>query len=255
MNQDHLNKFIEFKDEAFNEEQWVGSNIYLWWKWVSDNLPKKSFAQGYILPKSLPVDSEKGRLNRQDLKDLCHKDSEFSDLDCVISIMAWGGQNRKHALSLFKRFDEIEPIVYGMRQHKLNHFEAYDAFYKVWLKPEKLGIGAAYFTKLVFFCEPHHRGYIMDQWTSKSINLLMDRDIVNLAYGYVSKRNTVERYREFCTLTDKIAQELNKRGQRIRGAEIKGEDVEIAMFSKGGHKKWKWREYVIDPQKNNKEKY
>jgi len=106
----------------------------------------------------------------------------------LAAVMAWGGQNRKYGVMLFDRFDEIQPIISGIRQGELNYLEAYNEFYKVWLKPERLGMGAAYFTKLIFFCEPDHKGYIMDQWTSKSINLLTGEEIVHLTGTQVSKK-------------------------------------------------------------------
>ena len=230
MNQDHLVKFIESKDEALSAEQWVGNNINNWWGWVKQNI-EKEFPNG-----SLP-DS---KLTRNQLKKLCCKDSGHADWECLAAVMAWGGQNRKHGVTLFNRFDEIQPIIHNMRCGVLSFQDAYSEFYKVWAKPENLGMGAAYFTKLIFFCEPSHKGYIMDQWTSKSINLLSGEKFVHLISGHVSKNNTMDTYKRFCALTESIGKNLGHTG----------EEIEIAMFSKGGQKKWKWRDYVVKEYNN-----
>lgn len=149
--------------------------------------------------------------------------------------MAWGGQNRKHGQTLFARFDEIEPIIDDMRTERIDHIQAYKNFDEVWQKDVPLGMGAAYFTKLIFFCEPSHKGFIMDQWTSKSTNLICDENIVHLASGHVSKKNDAETYDQFCAIVTDIAQDLK----------IPAEMVEMAMFSKGGRNKEPWRDYVV----------
>ena len=154
--------------------------------------------------------------------------------------MAWGGQNRKHGITLFDRFAAIQPIIADMRSGRITHLEAYKRFDVIWKQPGNLGMGAAYFTKLIFFCEPSHTGYIMDQWTSKSVNLLTGKDVVYLTTaGYVKKKNTVENYQRFCKYIEKLASKLY----------TSGENVEIAMFSKGGRKKGPWRQYVVDQTK------
>ena len=135
-----------------------------------------------------------------------------------------------------------EPIVREMRHGNLSHLDAYSEFHRIWKKPEILGMGAAYFTKLIFFCEPNHKGYIMDQWVAKSINLLTDSNLVHLEGGCVSKRNTRETYAEFCAAIEKIGEQ----------SELNGEETEIALFSKGGHKKWAWRDYVVKEYTNSR---
>ena len=110
-----------------------------------------------------------------------------------------------------------------MRKGNINHIEAYKQFYKIWIAEKPLGMGAAYFSKLIFFCEPSHKGYIMDQWTSKSINMLTNEPIVHLISNHVSNKNTDITYSTFCNTVDNIAQTLG----------YKGEEIEIAMFSKG----------------------
>ncbi len=226
MNKEHFNKFSECINDSLKEEQWVGNNINKWWKWVSAKTETQLHCDA--LPNN--------RLTRKELKSLCSNNSGASDLACSIAIMAWGGQNRNHGITLFNRFDEIKPIIKDMRKGNINHIEAYKQFYKIWIAEKPLGMGAAYFSKLIFFCEPSHKGYIMDQWTSKSINMLTNEPIVHLISNHVSNKNTDITYSTFCNTVDNIAQTLG----------YKGEEIEIAMFSKGGRNKWQWREYVCN---------
>lgn len=225
-NQAEFEKFKGCLPKSKPEEQWLGHDVKKWWEYISAKLDQ-DFSE-IVLPEK--------KVTREELKQLCHKNSKASDIECAISIMAWGGQNRKHGITLFKRFDEIQPIVQDMRGGRISPCEAYERFNTLWQKPEPLGMGAAYFTKLIFFCEPSHTGYIMDQWTSKSINLLMGKSLVHLASGHVSNQNPVSNYEQFCELINSIARQLG----------CSGEEVEIAMFSKGGHKKWPWRQHVIN---------
>ena len=229
MNSLHYKKFVEYLHEGINEQKELGSDVAHWWNSVSPNLNKKF--------KNVNLPSKK--LSRQDVKNLCKINSGATDLECAIAIMCWGGQNRKHAVILFNRFEDIQPIIRDMRLDKISHLQAYDKFYNIWITPKPLGMGAAYFTKLIFFCQPDHKGYIMDQWTSKSINLLKNENVVHLSYNNVSKRNMVQTYKRFCELTDDIAQRLK----------ITGEQVETAMFSRGGRNKWGWRKHVIEHTK------
>lgn len=221
----HLNKFKECFSEPGVEEPELGFNISEWWQYVSPKLETKHTLSD--LPHK--------KLTRTELKEICCKNSGASDLKCAISIMAWGGKNRKHGVTLFNHFNKIEPIISDMRNGKISHYDAYKDFDRIWQEKENIGMGAAYFTKLIFFCDPEHKGYIMDQWTSKSVNLLTGQDVVSLtSTGYVGKKNTVNNYRNFCENIERLAKELK----------TSGENIEIALFSKGGRKKWPWRQYI-----------
>ncbi|MCL4677927.1 MAG: hypothetical protein KJ017_04955 [Alphaproteobacteria bacterium] len=227
----HYDKFSQYLAGAISEEKPIGFNVKEWWEYVASGLEQQHFKANFPNEKQ----------TRTKLKNLCRKDSGTSHIECVAAVMAWGGQNRKHGITLFNRFNEIEPIIRDMRMGSISHYEAYERFDSIWKKPQNLGMGAAYFTKLIFFCDPTHKGYIMDQWTSKSVNLLKGEEIVHLTYGYVNKSNTVDNYKNFCEFIDQLAEKLR----------VSGENVEIALFSKGGRKKWPWRQYVWENQ--NKE--
>ena len=124
-------------------------------------------------------------MTRHELKSLC-RNKDVNHKECLAAIMAWGGQNRNHGKILFNRFNEIESIIASMRNGEIDHLHAYQNFYNIWTNKQSLGMGAAYFTKAIFFCIPESKGYIMDQWTSKSVNLIFDKEIIKLQNGWVT---------------------------------------------------------------------
>lgn len=217
--------FARHCSDAASQEHWVGSNIQQWWDYVACRLEQPHIVS--MLPDN--------KIKRTELKQFCSADSSASDIECAAAVMAWGGKNRIHGVTLFNRFSEIQPIIKDMRNAKITRFDAYERFDYIWKKPKNLGMGAAYFTKLIFFCEPSHKGYIMDQWTSKSVNLLTKQKLVYMTNGNPNKENTVDNYVRFCECLENLASQLK----------TSGENIEIAMFSKGGRNKWPWRQYVV----------
>ena len=98
-------------------------------------------------------------------------------------------------------------------------------------------MGAAYFTKLIFFCSPKHDWYIIDQWTSKSVNLISEKKLVKLTNGgHVSDANDASTYIEYCEFIENLS---------LMGGWCR-EDTEKRLFSFGGKKKGAWRSYVIE---------
>ena len=102
-------------------------------------------------------------------------------------------------------------------------------------------MGPAYFTKLICFVNPNLKGYIMDQWTSKSINLLFENNIVALTNsGHVKDTNSASVYEEFCSKIECLAELLK----------LNPIDLEENLFSNGGVNKGKWRQFVVDNWSN-----
>ncbi len=151
-----------------------------------------------------------------------------------------------------------EKIALQMTQGKISRFDAYHAFHELHLQDKLAGMGPAYYTKLIFFLEPTHSGYIMDQWTARSMNLLRNEDASKIrllpvfkgrpagdaAHGlnyYVDpKRNSVNIYKAFCDDLEQLANELG----------IPASSTEVLLFSNGDKGKKKdrsrWREYVLE---------
>lgn len=177
-------------------------------------------------------------------------DSEFikelSNEELTIAILSWGGMNREHGKSLFEHKEWIT-VIANMRKGSIkSRKEAYEFFLNLRKKGKLTGMGPAYFTKLICFVNPNLKGYIMDQWTSKSINILFENKVINLSKsGHVTDKNTADIYEDFCVKIEYLAELLK----------LSPIDLEENLFSNGGINKGNWRRYVVDNWSNcNKSK-
>jgi hypothetical protein len=139
-----------------------------------------------------------------------------------------------------------------LRSEKLTYLGAYDRFLAQSLQGNMPGCGPAYYTKLIFFLTKHldQRGFIMDQWLGRSINLLADREVVRfyrprrkapLKQRYVHKKNSCSAYEEFCAAVRNLTLVSGETDPDVR---VREENVEMRLFS-DGRGKGDWREYVI----------
>jgi hypothetical protein len=177
-------------------------------------------------------------LSRDFLRSLC-SDKRISDRDLLWSILAWGGMKRDAARRLAKNEDRWTKIVGTLRGNGLNRAASYELCSNAVHEFPAGGIGPAYFTKLIFFANPRHDGYIMDQWTSRSVNLLVDGPaLVRMrTKDHVDPRNSAGTYEAFCQVVEQLSSLLLARTP---------EETEQCLFSTGGKKRAPWRRYLID---------
>lgn len=215
-----------------SSETWSGGNVLAFAKYLSKN--------GFALNLS---DYPDKKLYRKDLFELAH-DNKKNTLNCCISILAWGGMNRKHASQAFSSWSEWEPIASKIRNGELNRREAYNSFIELRKLKKLKGLGPAYFTKIIYFLsKPESRGYIMDQWTARSSNLLLNAKLIELTKAivksnkvsyFVSDKNSAEAYEKFCLFIEQLAQVHQTTPDLI----------EMSLFSQG-YGIGIWRNYVI----------
>lgn len=150
--------------------------------------------------------------------------------------------NREHGKSLFEHKEWLN-VINKMRNNEIEtRKEAYELFAELRKNKKLKGMGPAYFTKLICFVNPNLKGYIMDQWTSKSINLLFSNKTVFFHNnGNVTDKNTDKIYEDFCLKIEYLADLLK----------LKPIDLEENIFSNGGANKGKWRQFVVDNWNNN----
>lgn len=200
-------------------------------------------------------------LNRFGLISL-HADRTIPTLDLCIAILAWGGMHGSNRNHLFKR--AITPwldIAKCIRAGQLTRQKAFDAFAKLNHDRSLVGMGPAYYTKLIYFLMPREGagpiGYIMDQWLGCSVNLIyqqevvwMDnrliwahegrgraRRIVRKAGSSVSHLNTGEHYERFCCAVEMLAARM--------GPGWTPDAAELSLMSSGGHQPEPWRAHVV----------
>ena len=225
LHQDHWYKFQTLTSAS---ETWPSS------------VPSKYASQGKFAVSyldALPTDP----VNREYLKSLSAKPSVASGV-IFWSTMAWGGMRRDHAVRIDPFVDTVVvPIMDKMREGKLSPVGAYDAFSSAYRYNQLCGLGPAFYTKLIFFCLPHHNGFIMDRWTARSINLLFsngEKNLVRLTHnGFVHPANSSKTYKSFCSRISWIAKALGQ----------PDELVEVRMFASSvqRHQRSPWRRYLI----------
>lgn len=175
------------------------------------------------------------KTSRQDLLKLT-TDKSFTTQEVVLSILAWGGMRRDNGLKSIRSFKSWSGICEKLRDGTLSRCSAYGEFKGLRARGELKGMGPAFFTKLIFFLHPSHNGYIMDQWTSSSINILYTVPFVRLTQRYyVCDGNTPLTYEKFCKAIEELALRLS----------IHPACAELMLFSQGGRSKHCWRTFVM----------
>lgn len=224
LNENHLSVFKNSL-RVYNPQPALGSSPRLWYQSLQIN-----------------CDIDIGLLSEIPL---CRAEIfKISDFNIkIISILAWGGMNRKNARIFFSHRNGWERSLSNIASQQYNgtRSEAYDIL-KV-LRDNGLrgirdceyliGMGPAYFTKILYF---FNLGYIMDQWTAKSYNLLINNDEIEISQNTVTNNNSGQKYERYCLLVEYLANELK----------MSPSAIEEAMFSNGGLNRGIWRQHVID---------
>lgn len=168
-------------------------------------------------------------INRADLRAFCRSPDTTPEA-CFVACMAWGmmrGKNRR--LSWEQRHLWV-PIVERLREGGVSREAAYALFHEADIP----GLRTAFFTKLIFFLRPDPDGYILDQWTAKSVSLVLVPQFITInRYGWVTPANDANIYRRYCEIVEHLAQVA------VEDATI----IEDKMFA-GGRKVQPWRQYV-----------
>ena len=178
------------------------------------------------------------KVDRGFLKKAAGADSStVSDRDLLWAILSWGRMRRNAARVLKEREDHWTAVVGRLRRDGMTRTECYEICHATMREFNPAGIGPAYFTKLIFFANPRHDGYIMDQWTSRSINLLVEGPAVvrMRTQDHVDPRNDKGHYEAFCQAVEALSDKLETRDH---------EHTEQCLFSRGGRRPDPWREYL-----------
>jgi len=213
-----------------HSQQWVGGKLLPYAHSVADGRDQCQFA---LLPNK--------SVDRQDLFNMAASD-EANTFTCCVAIFAWGGMRRDHARAVLETADKWLPIAEAIRRQQIGRTDAYSRFTQARQSKNLPGMGPAFFTKLIYFFgeKANSRGYIMDQWTGLSANLLTGRKMVNmqrLKGGFrVSDKNDEHVYDDFCQFIEHLALDLKD----------SPDNAEMRIFSVGGHgsKQGQWRLYL-----------
>lgn len=199
----------------------------------------QSWADGFKFQSVQPLKNEV--LTRQTVREIA-RSPQVDVADGYLTAMAWGmqglGVTARHARSAWGNFESIRPILSRIKEGELSRREAFDAFKNTHVP----GLGPAYFTKLIYFFKPEADAFIMDQWTSKAINLLATSKLVVMDGNSVSSRNKGENYEAYCVAVVEAARNIG----------LSGDETEQKLFCIGSIRRkprGPWRQYVFDNTK------
>ncbi len=225
INEKSFSVFYSAHPENQYPETWKGKNPIKWFQNVTEASCKRD-----ALNAAGPEAMDRGRLF-----EFCANPT-VEAMDIFVAVCAWGGMRVDHGRRAWPLANIWGPAIDELKANCLSNREAYGLFDHIRGEGGLSGVGPAYFTKFIFFVRPDLGGYIMDQWTERSINLLYGTTI-KLIRGkdgqYVGK-NSPEIYEDFCRKIEDVSGRLN----------ITPEKAEIALFSNGGKRPGAWRKYV-----------
>ena len=231
----HLQFFIDCYANNQNPALWIGHAPRNWALGVINHHADLNNEDMDDAINILPIKA----LDRNALSEFI-LNNEDQTLACVLSILAWGGMHINNGALLLNTRNDWLPLCNAIRHGEHTREEAYRNFMQLRNAGQLRGMGPAYFTKLIYFLHPNHDGYIMDQWTASSINMLCDEAFIDLSPGYyVTDNNTPETYERYCNTIENLSDLLG----------ICPNIVEERLFSsgrQGGNPRHYWRQYVID---------
>ncbi len=220
INNKHL---VPFANSAKPNLDWDGSEPRAWCR---------NFVSSDIL-ETIP----QTKFTRSALRQFC-QNRQISAEVAAIACMAWGGMNRQHGKDWWADRERWLPIIREMREGIHSRKDAYTRFHTAKIE----GLGPAYYTKLIYFMRPNADGYIMDQWTGKSISLLFEASIIRIrSDGWIMPANDALIYESYCSAVEELREKI------FIFSNITTKDageVEAMLFSKGGRHPWEWRRYV-----------
>lgn len=194
-----------------------------------------------------PICSDLGDrvVDRVDLNAACLDTSAVTDRDLLWAILFWGKIRIGAARRLARNEVVWSEAVGRFRRGGMTRTQCYSFCRGIIERLPGGGIGPAFFTKLIFFANPRHDGYVMDQWTSRSVNLLVSGPPVVLmrTRDHVDPRNTADHYERFCQIMEDLSEVAN---QCDRPVPLCPEDIERCLFSTGHPKRHLWRKYVVE---------
>ena len=182
-------------------------------------------------------------MDRKEVRNYCQS-NENEILAAYLAVMAWGGQGkgpggRKHVLNAWNNRNLLLDKINRIKEGNLSREESFNLFVGERSVP---GLGPAYFTKLLYFFGSNM--YIMDQWTTKPVLLLTEKNIIRHTDYGPSSGNNGENYELFCLIIEDLVNLIEAQS---------GEEVEERLFSKGsinGQPRGEFRQLIVERWEN-----
>ena len=256
LSNDHLRKFLSYCEKDFNNvmDHFVyGKSPYKLIRTLKlyieklDNNELITYERRKGFEEKFKGQLKPTYLDHSKLDEIC-KDHETYDIeDCVLAILAWGQiyATKNNFIPAWKSLNkpEIKSFLEDIRiGRSCNRKEIYQKFTDYRLSGELKGLNTPYFTKLIYFLmRGEARGYILDQFTAISANVLLKKNIININKDNKvdCKKNDAEVYEKYCEFIENLAIYLDDHfRERLeeRDARIEPKHAEIFIFYDNGKK-------------------
>ena len=250
LSNDHLRKFLSYCEKDFNNvmDHFVyGKSPYKLIRTLKlyieklDNNELITYERRKGFEEKFKGQLKPTYLDHSMLDEIC-KDHETYDIeDCVLAILAWGQiyATKNNFIPAWKSLNkpEIKSFLEDIRiGRSCNRKEIYQKFTDYRLSGELKGLNTPYFTKLIYFLmRGEARGYILDQFTAISANVLLKKNIININKDNKvdCKKNDAEVYEKYCEFIEDLAIYLDDHfRERLeeRDAKIEPKHAEIFIF-------------------------
>ena len=250
LSNDHLRKFLSYCEKDFNNvmDHFVyGKSPYKLIRTLKlyieklDNNELITYERRKGFEEKFKGQLKPTYLDHSKLDEIC-KDHETYDIeDCVLAILAWGQiyATKNNFIPAWKSLNkpEIKSFLEDIRiGRSCNRKEIYQKFTDYRLSGELKGLNTPYFTKLIYFLmRGEARGYILDQFTAISANVLLKKNIININKDNKvdCKKNDAEVYEKYCEFIEDLAIYLDDHfRERLeeRDAKIEPKHAEIFIF-------------------------
>ena len=170
-----------------------------------------------------------GMLARQQVLRCCH-DPEIPPLAAFALCMAWGGQRMDHYRQCLNSPTLLHMLT-ELRQSRGTRLQDYAMASGM----RVAGLGTTFLSKLLYFLRPTRDAYVIDQWVTKSLQMLVDPcPLRPIKWGGPHPETTPIEYDEACRCLEEI-------GEKLGG--LSGETTEQLLFS---HPGGAWRSIIED---------
>jgi hypothetical protein len=240
-NEVHFKKLVSI---GLIDEGWAGFNLH---NYIEQTVPD------HLISNDIKNKIPSKKVNRRELFHLIK--NEFDSIISCAAILAWGGKHRSHARRFISLSSQWLPVIDEIKNQNIPRSEAYKSLARLREQGHLEGVGPAFFTKFIYFFSENktNRGYIMDQWTAKSANILIsdqEQIIIDRYTQTVSDKNTEKNYEVFCNFIEELSQKLSSEWK----INVTPDQAELCIFSLGEQKikedddelnmRREWRRYL-----------
>tara|TARA_Y100001936_G_scaffold101835_1_gene100197 strand:+ start:130 stop:987 length:858 start_codon:yes stop_codon:yes gene_type:complete len=250
LSNDHLRKFLSYCEKDFNNvmDHFVyGKSPYKLIRTLKlyieklDNNELITYERRKGFEEKFKGQLKPTYLDHSMLDEICKDHDTYDIEDCVLAILAWGQiyATKNNFIPAWKSLNkpEIKSFLEDIRiGRSCNRKEIYQKFTDYRLSGELKGLDTPYFTKLIYFLmRGEARGYILDQFTAISTNVLLKKNIININKDNKvdCKKNDAEVYEKYCEFIEDLAIYLDdhfREKLEERDAKIEPKHAEIFIF-------------------------